>query len=432
MIRITCVTVVLMLVTALSGCGSSNSSSSNREVPPSTPFPSVAPKSSISTTPTVVPTIAIAPPTVPTVTHTTANPSNEADAIPQLVEELMRTGVKATYRDNGPLVGYPTILGVVLLGRGDQIIANVARGLADVARKTKMSPTNLFPLGAVADLFAVTAILQLHEKGKLDLNAPIGTIIDDFPHGDKVTPHHLISHTSGLPHISDYQFENDDKNRRATDLAIDHLASRELRYDPGTRFNVEGGDSPTPTDYLMVRYVIERVSGQSYEEYLGEHIFQSAGMTKTVIAKVGSEIKSRALGYTVEGQTGARAPTEVDQELVPRQSDDGLIVWSTGEDLFRWYRALANGELIGPELVEQMFTPVLKLPGDSGHAGYGWKIRQTAFGYSTLLVANLPGYNVEVRTISDEDLFVVVLTSIEDFYPPRGQISWKLATLALR
>ncbi len=182
----------------------------------------------------------------------------------------------------------------------------------------------------------------------------------------------------------------------------------------------------------MARYLIERVSGQSYEEYLDEHIFQPTGMTNTVIATAGAAIENQALGYTVEGRTGGRTPTEVDQELLHQASDDGMVVWSTGEDLFRWYRALANGELIGPELAERMFTPVLKLPGDSGHAGYGWKVRQTAFGYSALHVANLPGYNVEVRTIPDEELFVVVFTSIEDFYPPRGQISWKLATLALR
>ena len=344
----------------------------------------------------------------------------------------MRTGVEVTYRESGPPIRYPTILGVVLIGRGDEIIANVARGLADVDRKNKMSPTSRFPLGAIADLFAVTAVLQLHEKGDLDLDTPIGTIIADFPHGDKVTPHHLISHTSGLPHVSDYQLENDDKNRRATDIALELLEGRGLSYDPGTRFNATGGDSPTLTDYLMVKYLVERVSGQSYEEYLDEHIFQPTGMTNTIIASASTAVENRALGYTVEGRTDGRTPTEVDQELVPRPSDDGLIVWSTGEDLFRWYRALANGELIGPELVERVFTPVLKLPGNSGHAGYGWKIRQTAFGYSTLHVANLPGYNVEVRTIPDEDLFVVVLTSIEDFYPPRGQISWKLATLALR
>ena len=215
-------------------------------------------------------------------------------------------------------------------------------------------------------------------------------------------------------------------------MALDLLAGRELRYDPGTKFNTTGGDSPTPTDYLMVRYVIEQVSGLSYEEYLDKYIFQPAGMTNTVIVKAGNAVENGALGYTVEGRIGGRAPTEVDQELVHRASDDGMVVWSTGEDLFRWYPALVNGELVGSELVERTFTPVLKLPGNSGHAGYGWKIRQTAFGYSTLHVANLPGYNVEVRTIPDEDLFVAVFTTIEDFYPPRGQISWKLATLALR
>ena len=344
----------------------------------------------------------------------------------------MRSGVEATYREDGPLIRYPTILGVVLLGRGDEIIANTARGLADADRRIKMTPSTRFPLGAIADLFAVTAILQLHEKGKLDLDAPIGTIIADFPHGDKITPHHLVTHTSGLPHIGDYYFDDEGKKRRATDIALDLLEGRGLSYDPGTRFNTTGGDSPTATDYLMVRYVIEKVSGRPYEDHLDEHIFQPAGMTNTVIATAGTAVENRALGYTVEGQTGGRTPTQVDEESVPRPSDDGLIVWSTGEDLYRWYSALINGDLIGPELAERMFTPVLKLPGDSGHAGYGWKIRETAFGYSTLHVANLSGYNIEVRTFPDEDIFVIVFTNIEDFYPPRGQISWRLATLALR
>ena len=259
-----------------------------------------------------------------------------------------------------------------------------------------------------------------------------GRALSIFRMVTKSPPHHLVTHTSGLPHISDHDFENDAGNRRATDIALDLLEGRGLSYDPGTRFNTTGGDSPTPTDYLMVRYLIEQISGQPYEDYLDEHIFQPAGMTNTVIATGGTDVENRALGYTVEGRTGGRTPTQVDEELTPQPSDDGLIVWSTGEDLFRWYRALTNGDLIGHELAERMFTPVLKLPGNSGHAGYGWKMRETAFGYSTLHVANLPGYNVEVRTFPDEDLFVIVLTNIEDFYPPRGQISWKLATLALR
>ncbi|MYB48252.1 MAG: beta-lactamase family protein, partial [Dehalococcoidia bacterium] len=224
-------------------------------------------------TPTTAPVEPQGPLTVPT----SVDLSSDAEEVPQLVEELMRTGVEVAYRENGPLIRYPTILGVVLLGKGDEIAANVARGLADADRRIKMSPTTRFPLGAIADLFAVTAVLQLHEKGQMALDAPIGTIIADFPHGDKVTTHHLISRTSGLPHISDYQLENDDRNRKAADMALDLLAGRELSYEPGTKFNVTGGDSPTPTDFLMVRYVIEKVSGQSYEEYLDEHIFQPAG-----------------------------------------------------------------------------------------------------------------------------------------------------------
>ena len=405
---------------------------SRDKVPTRTPSSFKARTSSVSPTPTQTPNAALPPPTELPYVPTDIDPSTGVKEVPQLVEELMQTGVEVTYRENGPLVRYPTILGVVVLGQGDEIIANVARGLADVDRKIKMSATTRFPLGAMADLFAVTAILQLHENGKLDLDAPIGTTIAEFPHGDKVTPHHLLSHTSGLPHLSEYQFENNDKNRKATDIAVDLLAGRELRYDPGTRFNTTGGDSPTPTDYLMVRYVIEQASGQSYEEYLVDNIFRPADMANTVIAKADAAVEQRALGYTVEGRTDGRPPTAVDQEQVPRPSDGGLIVWSTGEDLFRWYRALINGDLIGPEMTKRVFTPVLKLAGDSGHAGYGWRIRQTAFGYSTIHVANLPGYNVELRTLPDEDLFVVVFTTIEDFYPPRGQISWMLAKFALR
>ena len=422
------------MVAVTIACGNPDMSpeSSQNQVPTSIPFAGATPTSSISSTPTQALNAPLSPPSEPTAVPVDVEPSSSVGEVSQLVEGLMQTGVEATYREGGPLIRYPTILGVVLLGQGDEVIANVARGLADVDQKNKMFPGTRFPLGAISDLFSVTAILQLHEEGKLNLDAPIGTVITDFPQGDKVSLYHLITHTSGLPHIGDLRFDSDDKSRRATDIALDHLAGRELRYDPGTKLNATGGDSPTPTDYLMVRYVIEQVSGQSYEQYLDEHVFRRAGMANTVIAKADVPVENRALGYTVGGRTDGRAPTQVDQEQVPRSSDDGLIVWSTGEDLFRWYRALINGELVGSELVERMFTPALKLSGNSGHVGYGWTIQRTAFGYTTFQVANLTGYNVEVRTIPDEDLFVVVLTYIEDFFPPRGQISWQLATLALR
>lgn len=363
--------------------------------------------------------------TVPT--STPADPMSGVDAIAGDVQNLMKDGFDVQYRTDGPTARYPTLNGVVLIGLGDEIIANVAQGAANVDEKVHMVPSTLFPLGRIADLFAATAVLQLHELGKLAVDDPIATVLPDFPHGGKVTPLHLITHTSGLPHLWDWEVQDVDEDGSIADDAAILLSEKTLRYEPGEKFNVEGGDAPVSSDSLMVRYVVEQVSGQSYEDYLSEHIFGPANMNNTAITPADSTVGGLALGYTLNGRT----PVRIDQDAVPELAEDGHIVWSTSEDIFRWYRALKGGKLVRNELVERMFVPVLELANGVENAGLGWRVIETARGDNALLVSNVKGYNVELRAFPDNDLIVVVLTNLEDYYPPWGQLSWKFAVLAM-
>ncbi len=364
-------------------------------------------------------------PVVPT--STPAEPVSSVDVLAEDIQNSMRNGFDIQYSTGGPSARYPALNGVVLVGLGDEIIANVAQGVANVDEKVRMEPSTLFPLGRIADLFAATDVLQLHELGKLAVDDPLATVLPDFPHGAKVTPLHLITHTSGLPRLWDWEVQDVDEDGSLADDAAILLSEKALRYEPGEKFNVEGGDAPVLSDYLMVRYLVEQVSGQSYEDYLSEHIFGPANMNDTVITSTDSIAGGLALGYTLNG----RAPVLTDQAAVPELADHGHIVWSTSEDIFRWYRALREGKLVGNELVERMFGPVVELANGVESAAYGWKVMESARGDNALLVSNLKGYNVELRAFPDNDLIVVVLTNIEDYYPPGGQFSWKFAVLAM-
>jgi hypothetical protein len=86
---------------------------------------------------------------------------------------------------------------------------------------------------------------------------------------------------------------------------------------------------------------------------------------------------------------------------------------------------------VGNKLAERMFIPVVELANGVEKAGFGWRVIETARGDNALLVSKLKGYNIALRAFPDNDLIVVVLTNIEDYYPPWGQFSWKFAFLAM-
>ncbi|HEY2515986.1 MAG TPA: serine hydrolase domain-containing protein [Polyangiaceae bacterium] len=205
--------------------------------------------------------------------------------------------------------------------------------------------TTRFRLASITKQFTGVAILQLVDKGLVREDDPIGKYVPGLAFGDKVTLHHLISHTSG---IAEYLRED----ALATDRPHPHeevvagFANKPLAFEPGSRFEYSN------SNYFLLGMVLEKVSGQSYDAYVRDHVLAPAGMTQSRSYDA-SDAPDVALGYQTDGDALVAAkPMDVSLSFAA-----GALS-STANDMVKWDRALAGDRLLSPAARERRVKPV--------------------------------------------------------------------------
>jgi D-alanyl-D-alanine carboxypeptidase len=248
--------------------------------------------------------------------------------------------------------------GAVLIAKDGKPIFERAYGLADRAHHIPNTVETKFRIGSMNKMFTATAIMQLVQAGKIDLDAPFGTYVTDYPNksvSSAVTIRQLLTHTGGTGDIFGPLF---DKNRLKLRTLQDYVklyGNRGLAFKPGTKFDYSN------YGFILLGVVVERVSGQTYYDYVREHIYAPAGMSSS-----GSEFEDvadpkRSIGYTME-PSGAWVPNT--GTLTPRASSAGGGL-STAGDLLAFANALQNGTLLKPAYETLMTTGKVPMGPDS-------------------------------------------------------------------
>jgi CubicO group peptidase (beta-lactamase class C family) len=230
--------------------------------------------------------------------------------------------------------------GAVLVARHGKVLLQDVWGRAD--RKAGIANTSAtrFRIGSMNKMFTAVATLLLVEAGKLALEDPIGKHLPGYPNKEvaaKVTVRHLLTHTGGTGDIFGPQFE---ANRLALREHRDYLklyGSRGLRYQPGARFEYSN------YGFVLLGALIERVSGISYDDYVGEYVFRRAGMTSTGSLPESVDVPNRAVGYTRSSPSG---PWEPNTDTLPWRGTAAGGGYSTVGDLLRFAQALGSGRLV--------------------------------------------------------------------------------------
>lgn len=154
------------------------------------------------------------------------------------------------------------------------------------------SVSTKFRLASISKIFTETAILQLHEAGKLNLNDPLSKYVDDYSKGGEITIQQLMEHTAGIPHLNNFPNYDTLTKFHYTIPEIIHLfKSKPLAFSPGTKYQYSN------SGYVLLAYIIERVSGLSYHQYLEKNIFSSLGMLDTGGDDEEQILENRASGY---------------------------------------------------------------------------------------------------------------------------------------
>lgn len=291
-----------------------------------------------------------------------------------------------------------------------RVVKTAAYGVSSVSAKTPATLDTRFILGSCTKPFTAVAVLQLMEAGKVDLDAPISRYLDGLPGAwSAITVRELLNHTSGLPNYRrfvDYAKLSDPKYNQAGSV-VALLAGKPLDFAPEAKFEYSN------TNYHLLAQIVQKVSGQTYEEFLASRQFQAAGMTATHLAALPTLLPSQAVGYNWDGKR--RRPNTLFLPRALDYGDDGLV--STAGDLAKWTVALSTGQLVSEATLRQMITP--GTPTDGSASSYGLGLIVLPYHGQTLAThsGGTPGYSSTLAYFVDSHLAVVVLCNL---YPEDG------------
>jgi D-alanyl-D-alanine carboxypeptidase len=295
--------------------------------------------------------------------------------------------------------------GAVLVAKNGKSVFAQAYGLADREKKTPNTLKTRFRLGSMNKMFTAVATLQLVQSGKLDLKAPFGNYLTDYPNKDvasKVTIEQLLSHTGGTGDIFGPEF---DKNRLALKTLQDYVklyGTRAPEFEAGSRWQYSN------YGFLLLGVLIEKVSGQSYYDYVRDHIFKPAGMTATASEPEEQLVPDRSIGYTRFTGGGLRFNTET----LPYRGTSAGGGYSTVEDLLKFATALQTHKLLNAQHTEMLTTGKAATPGGSKYA-YGFldaMVNGTrCFGHG----GGAPGMNGELKICPGRGYVVAVLANLD-------------------
>jgi CubicO group peptidase (beta-lactamase class C family) len=289
----------------------------------------------------------------------------------------------------------------VLVARDGEVIMKGAYGMADLANDVEVTPKTKFRIGSVTKQFAAVAILKLQEDGKLSVKDKLSKFVPDFPRGDEITIHHLLTHTSGIKSFtSKLDFMSKVTAPASTKEMIDSFKDEPFDFDPGSKmaYNNSG--------YFLLGVIVEKVSGKSFDEYLREIFFEPLEMHDTGIHTSTAVLKNEATGYSYAGGKTSKA---LNWDM-SRAGAAGAM-YSTVEDLMRWSEGVFCGKVLSEESLKAAFTP-LKL--DSGEPpmmnyGYGWIMGEYR-GLKTISHGGgLHGWSAFLVRYPDQNMTIVAL-----------------------
>jgi len=302
----------------------------------------------------------------------------------------------------------------VLIAKDGEILYQKAFGFANMEERSPVTPETKFRIGSITKQFAAAAILKLQEDGLLTVSDRLSKFIPDFPRGDEVTIHHLLTHTSGIHSFtSGPEFHKTVAEKVDPEDMIETIEQKEFDFDPGEKwlYNNSG--------YFILGYIVQKVSGESFGEYLRKHFFDPLEMSNTGIHSWDLELENEAVGYSYENGKYQEA---IKWDM-SRAGGAGAL-YSTVGDLYRWNEAIFNGKLLNESSLKAAFTPVELNDGSEASAmgakyGYGWMFLEVRGLKEIQHGGGFDGFNAYLTRYPEQNFTVAVLTNCAPPRPPK-------------
>ena len=308
--------------------------------------------------------------------------------------------------------------GSVLIAKQGRTVLRKGYGFADWEHDIANTPETKFRLGSITKQFTATAIMLLQERGSLRVEDSIRTYMPDFPsYGDKITLHHLLTHSSGLHEYGANQrsFQKAMMVPRSLSDILGRMTAEPPAFEPGDKYSYSN------SGFSLLGMIIEKLSGQRYEAYLTENFFRPHGMLHTGYDHSKKILKGRARGY-------ARGPEGLENAVYIDMSNPYAAgaIYSTVDDLLRWDRALYTEEALKKKSLDAMFRPHTQVQANQSY-GYGWAVGKQLGRLTIQHGGGINGFRTRLIRLVEDRSVIIVLSNIE--HVPINQISKDLIAI---
>jgi len=329
------------------------------------------------------------------------------DSLPVAQESLKKLVEKK--KSAGVTGGYAT---------ADEILWIGYEGHADVEAQKPVDASTLFRTASIAKPITAVAIMQLHEQGKLDLDKPISEYLPNFPieEGGAITVRHLLQHSSGIgAYKSSKEFDIQTEYPTLLD-AIGVFGDRKLRIAPGSGFFY------TSYGYVVLGWVIEEITGITYEAYVQENIFDKIGMNNTGVEKFLQPLENQTELYKMKYTKPKKFRSDKNCVIPAERTNlsnrvPGGGFYSTAEDLLKFGQAILKNELVSQESLDLMWTDSgLKKEGNP--YGMGWFLYGEHPEYGNVYGhgGSQTGASNQFMIYPDEGLVTVMMSNTSDVW----------------
>jgi len=319
------------------------------------------------------------------------------------VDEFIKSSIKSHH-----------IPGLTLaIVRNNKIIKSNGYGFANLELRVPATTKTVYEIGSMTKQFTATAVMMLSEQGKLKLDDTITMFfVNAPPTWNKITIRHLLTHTSGIQnHVAVPGYVGVFKTNLfyetfpAKNEIIDLFYKLPTEFEPGETWAYDN------TGYYLLGIIIEKVSGQSYWEFIDQHIFKPLNMSASRNTDTKSIVPNRASGYLWVDSFFQNQPV-----LWPFIGFSAGSIISTVEDLALWDAALYTEKLIKRSSLEQMWTPAKTNDGLLApyNYGFGW-FTDNYHGHRIIQHSGgTPGFSSVIYRFPDDTLTVIILTNHAD------------------
>ncbi|MHA2366202.1 MAG: serine hydrolase domain-containing protein [Candidatus Hodarchaeales archaeon] len=305
--------------------------------------------------------------------------------------------------------------GAILVAKDNEPIFKKAYGLASKQFNVDNKIDTKFNITSLNQMFTAVAIIQLVESGKIAFEDNIIQYIDDFPSeiANQITIHQLLTHTSGLPDYNAELLKKSWWNLRKVNDFIQLFKNEPLVFQPGDSFNFNY------SGYDLLGFIIEKITKNSYYDYINENIFQPADMENTVFSELDEVVNNLANGYTNKNidENVFLGPKKSNIHSISVKGSPACGAYSTIEDLFNFSVALKQNKLMSESYKNIILSEKVKTnaPGLlSGSYSYGFLIQEInnhqIIGHSGVI----PGASASFDMYPEKNYTIIILSNYDE------------------